>query len=69
LEQEIGVEKALDYKSPNFFNDVKKHVGYLDVYFDNVGGESLLVWCLKCIRGVDQFDCIQERSWTSCSHV
>lgn len=39
LEQEIGVEKALDYKSPTFFNDVKKHVGYLDVYFDNVGGK------------------------------
>ncbi|KAJ2917408.1 hypothetical protein MD484_g3005, partial [Candolleomyces efflorescens] len=41
LEQEIGVEKALDYKSPTFFADVKKHVGYLDVYFDNVGGDIL----------------------------
>ncbi|KAF5342506.1 hypothetical protein D9611_001526 [Ephemerocybe angulata] len=41
LEQEIGVDKALDYKSPTFYADVKKHVGYLDVYFDNVGGDIL----------------------------
>ncbi|TFK28116.1 alcohol dehydrogenase [Coprinopsis marcescibilis] len=41
LEQEIGVDKALDYKSPTFFSDVKKHIGYLDVYFDNVGGDML----------------------------
>ncbi|EAU85415.1 alcohol dehydrogenase [Coprinopsis cinerea okayama7 len=41
LEEEIGVEKAFDYKSPSFFADVKKHVGYLDVYFDNVGGDIL----------------------------
>lgn len=41
LEEEIGVEKALDYKSKTFFADVKKHVGYLDVYFDNVGGDIL----------------------------
>lgn len=41
LEKEIGVDKALDYKSPTFFADVKKHVGYLDVYFDNVGGDIL----------------------------
>jgi len=41
LEEEIGVEKALDYKSKTFHADVKKHVGYLDVFFDNVGGEML----------------------------
>lgn len=41
LEEEVGVEKALDYKSKTFFADVKKHVGYLDVYFDNVGGDIL----------------------------
>lgn len=41
LEQECGVEKAFDYKSPTFRNDFKKTVGYLDVYFDNVGGEIL----------------------------
>ena len=40
LEKEIGVEKALNYKSPTFYDDFKK-IGYIDVYFDNVGGEIL----------------------------
>jgi NADPH-dependent curcumin reductase CurA len=31
---------ALNYKSPTFKADFKK-IGYLDVYFDNVGGEIL----------------------------
>lgn len=41
LEKEIGVEKAFNYKSPTFLQDFKKNVGYLDVYFDNVGGDML----------------------------
>ncbi|KAL6308075.1 alcohol dehydrogenase [Sparassis latifolia] len=41
LENEIGVEKALNYKSPTFHQDFKNSVGYIDVYFDNVGGEIL----------------------------
>ncbi|KAF8575958.1 NAD(P)-binding protein [Ramaria rubella] len=41
LENELGVDKALNYKSPTFVADFKQHVGYLDVYFDNVGGETL----------------------------
>ena len=41
LEKEIGVEKALNYKSPGFHNGFKKAVGYLDVYFDNVDGDIL----------------------------
>lgn len=41
LEKECGVEKAFDYKSPTFRDDFKKTVGYLDVYFDNVGGDIL----------------------------
>ncbi|KAI0707320.1 alcohol dehydrogenase [Earliella scabrosa] len=40
LEKEIGVEKALNYKSPTFYDDFKK-IGYIDVYFDNVGGDIL----------------------------
>jgi len=35
LEDELGVDKALNYKSPTFVNDFKESVGYLDVYFDN----------------------------------
>ncbi|KAG1886960.1 hypothetical protein F4604DRAFT_1224372 [Suillus subluteus] len=41
LEGDLGVDKALDYKSPTFREDFAKVVGYLDVYFDNVGGEIL----------------------------
>ncbi|PVG04201.1 alcohol dehydrogenase [Serendipita vermifera] len=41
LENDLGVDKALNYKSPTFVEDFKKAVGYLDVYFDNVGGEIL----------------------------
>ncbi|KAG8783174.1 hypothetical protein FRC20_002722, partial [Serendipita sp. 405] len=41
LEEELGVDKAINYKSPNFVKDFKDSVGYLDVYFDNVGGEIL----------------------------
>lgn len=40
LEQEIGVERAFCYKAPEFFKDMKS-IGYLDVYFDNVGGKCL----------------------------
>ena len=41
LEKDLGVDKALNYKSPSFYDDFKKEVGYLDVFFDNVGGEVL----------------------------
>ncbi|KAI0359820.1 alcohol dehydrogenase [Trametes cingulata] len=41
LEQELGVDKAFNYKSATFFEDFRKTVGYLDVYFDNVGGDIL----------------------------
>lgn len=41
LEGDLGVDKALNYKSPTFREDFGKAVGYLDVYFDNVGGEML----------------------------
>ncbi|KAF9043662.1 alcohol dehydrogenase [Rhodocollybia butyracea] len=40
LEKEIGVSKAFNYKSPTFQKDFK-NIGYLDVFFDNVGGDIL----------------------------
>jgi len=40
LVKEIGVDGALNYKSPTFREDFKK-IGYVDVYFDNVGGDML----------------------------
>jgi len=41
LEEDLGVDKALNYKSPDFRQEFKENVGYLDVYFDNVGGDIL----------------------------
>ncbi|EED82230.1 predicted protein [Postia placenta Mad-698-R] len=41
LEQELGIDKALNYKSPTFKDDFSKAVGTLDVFYDNVGGEAL----------------------------
>ena len=40
LEKELDVDKAFNYKSKSFYTDLKS-IGYLDVYFDNVGGEPL----------------------------
>lgn len=40
LEKELGVDKALNYKSPSFRKDFRE-IGYLDAFFDNVGGEIL----------------------------
>ena len=47
LEDELGVDKALNYKDQNFVNDFNQSVGYLDVYFDN--GRRLL-YSLVCIH-------------------
>lgn len=41
LENELGVDVALNYKRSTFQEDFKNAVGYLDVFFDNVGGEIL----------------------------
>ncbi|KAL1724327.1 hypothetical protein EV715DRAFT_260197 [Schizophyllum commune] len=40
LEGELGVKKAINYKAANFKEQLKS-IGYIDVYFDNVGGEIL----------------------------
>jgi NADPH-dependent curcumin reductase CurA len=40
LEKELGVDKALNYRSSTFYEDWKAQ-GYLDVYFDNDGGVRL----------------------------
>jgi NADPH-dependent curcumin reductase CurA len=41
LKEEVKIDAALNYKSPTFRNEFKDTVGYLDVFFDNVGGEIL----------------------------
>ena len=50
LEKELGVDKAFNYKSKTFYKDLK-NIGYLDVYFDNVGGEPLFFsFSFECSR-------------------
>jgi len=41
LKEEIKIDAALNYKSATFHDEFKDAVGYLDVFFDNVGGEIL----------------------------
>jgi len=41
LEEDVGVVKALNYKSATFREDFIREVGKFDVFFDNVGGEIL----------------------------
>ena len=41
LKNEIGVDFVFNYKSASFRKDFVRDVGYLDVYFDNVGGDML----------------------------
>jgi len=41
LEKDIGVDKALNYKSSTFKKEFVDSVGFFDVYFDNVGGDIL----------------------------
>jgi len=41
LREEVKIDAALNYKSPTFRDEFKDAVGYLDVFFDNVGGEIL----------------------------
>ncbi|KAG9005399.1 hypothetical protein FRB93_009703 [Tulasnella sp. JGI-2019a] len=41
VEKELGADKYLDYKSPEFENTFAREVGLLDIYFDNVGEDIL----------------------------
>lgn len=40
--ESLGADKCFNYKSKTFYDDMKKATdGFMDVYFDNVGGEQL----------------------------
>ncbi|KAK0712985.1 hypothetical protein B0T26DRAFT_715842 [Lasiosphaeria miniovina] len=42
LKEELGLDEALNYKDPDFKTKFKEATpGYIDVFFDNVGGEQL----------------------------
>ena len=51
LEKDLGVDKAINYKSPSFRKDFIDAVGYLDVYFDNVGGDILNLALTRLKKG------------------
>ncbi|GJE96361.1 NADP-dependent oxidoreductase [Phanerochaete sordida] len=51
LERELGVDKAIDYKSASFRADFAAVAPKLDVYFDNVGGEILDLALTQLNRG------------------
>lgn len=58
LKEVIGVDAALDYKSAGFKKEFKEVVGYLDVYFDNVGGEILDL----CLTRLNKYARIARKS-------
>ena len=40
--ESLGADKCFNYKSKTFYEDMKKATdGFIDLYFDNVGGEQL----------------------------
>ncbi|KAI9512106.1 alcohol dehydrogenase [Russula earlei] len=51
LTEELKIDAALNYKSPSFHDDFRNVVGYLDVFFDNVGGDILDFALTRLNRG------------------
>jgi NADPH-dependent curcumin reductase CurA len=50
--EELGFDAAIDYKSENLYKAVRQHCpDGVDVYFDNVGGETLDVALAQLARG------------------
>jgi NADPH-dependent curcumin reductase CurA len=49
LEEDLGADKAINYKSPDFKKEFIEAVDYFDVYFDNVGGD-ILDFCLTRMK-------------------
>ncbi|KAH9960828.1 alcohol dehydrogenase [Russula dissimulans] len=50
LKEEIKVDAALNYKSSSFQEDFK-NIGYIDLFFDNVGGEILNLALTRLNKG------------------
>lgn len=68
LEKELGVDKAINYKSPTFRKDFINAVGYLDVYFDNVGGEILNLALSRLKKNARIVLCGTHLTWISHCH-
>jgi len=70
LREEIKVDAALNYKSATFHDEFKDAVGYLDVFFDNVGGEILDFALTRLNKGARITLCGEsnhEKLWGTCS--
>lgn len=70
LKEELGCDDAINYKDPNFHESFRQATkGFIDVYFDNVGGE-ILDMCLArakqhmrvvCCGGISQYNSADVR--------
>jgi NADPH-dependent curcumin reductase CurA len=50
--ESLGADKCINYKSPSFKEDlITETDGFVDVYFDNVGGEILDLMFTRMARG------------------
>jgi NADPH-dependent curcumin reductase CurA len=49
--ESLGADKCFNYKSKTFYEDLTKATdGFIDVYFDNVGGEQLDFMLTRMVR-------------------
>jgi NADPH-dependent curcumin reductase CurA len=67
LEEDIKIDAALNYKSPTFHQEFKDVVGYLDVFFDNVGGEILDFALTRLNKGARVALCGESNHEALCS--
>ena len=59
----------MNYKSPNFRQEFKDAVGYIDVYFDNVGGEILDMALLRLKKNARIVLCGELLSYAFCGNA
>ena len=61
LKEELKIDAALKYKSPTFQDEFIDAVGYLNVFFDNVGGEILDFALTRLNKGA-RIACVVSRA-------
>ena len=64
LKEELKIDAALNYKSATFQDEFKDTVGYLDVFFDNVGGEILDFALTRLNKGARIALCGESMHWS-----
>lgn len=69
LEKELGVDKAINYKSPTFHQEFDEAVGLFDVFFDNVGGEILDYALTRMNKNARIAFCGELYSWSTHLHI